>query len=97
MAELIVVDHVLVTERDAKIRWPIRLMARSVAPSSSAPAFEVIAPPSKAATKRQPSTGAKSNSVGLHSVGIGDISCVSIGLCCRRNSADFRPRCTDAW
>jgi hypothetical protein len=42
-----------------------RLMARSVAPSSSAPAFEVIAPPSKDATTRRPSTGAKSNSAGL--------------------------------
>jgi hypothetical protein len=48
-----------------------RLMARCVAPSSSAPAFEVIAPPSKEATTRRPSTGAKSNSAGLHSVGIG--------------------------
>src|SRR5215213_3944486 len=46
-------------------------MPRSVIPSSSAPAFEVIAPPSKPATTARLSTGANSNSAGLHSVGIG--------------------------
>jgi hypothetical protein len=46
-------------------------VARSVRPSSRAPASEVIAPPSKLATTRRPSTGGNSNRAGLHSVGIG--------------------------
>ena len=40
---------------------PTSPIARSVAPSSSAPASEVIAPPSNAATTARPSTGANSN------------------------------------
>src|SRR5262249_53574731 len=44
---------------------------RSVAPKSSAPASDVIAPPSNPATTARPSTAAKSNNSALHSVGIG--------------------------
>ena len=44
---------------------------RSVAPSSIAPASDVIAPPSNAATTARPSTGAKPNRSALHSVRIG--------------------------
>jgi hypothetical protein len=46
-------------------------IARSVAPSNSAPASEVIAPPSKAATTSRPATGANPNKSGVQSVGIG--------------------------
>src|SRR5215216_2838318 len=42
-----------------------------VAPNSSAPASDVIAPPSNPATTARRSTGANSNSSALHSVGIG--------------------------
>ena len=63
---------------------PDQVDARSVAPSSRAPAFEAIAPPSNTATTRRPSTGANSNCAGLHSVGIGDFLCVAISLCRRR-------------
>jgi catechol 2,3-dioxygenase-like lactoylglutathione lyase family enzyme len=69
-------------------------IARSVSPSSSAPASEVIAPPSKAATTWRPSTGANSNSVGLHSVGTGEFLRFAKRLCCRRTFADSEPRCT---
>src|SRR5215212_9748923 len=53
-------------------------MARSVAPSSRAPALDVIAPPSKPATTARPSTAANSNSVGLHSIGIGELLCAAV-------------------
>jgi hypothetical protein len=66
----------------------------SVSPSSSAPASEVIAPPSKAATTWRPSTGANSNTVGLHSVGTGEFLRFAKRLCCRRTFADSEPRCT---
>jgi hypothetical protein len=69
-------------------------MAQSVAPSSSAPASEVMTPPSKPATTARLSTGANSNSVGLHSVGIGGLLCVAVRLCRRRTFADSEPRCT---
>src|SRR5229473_5111261 len=46
-------------------------IARSVAPSSIAPASEVILPPSKAATTARPSTGTNPNKSALHSVRIG--------------------------
>jgi hypothetical protein len=51
----------------------IRRIARSVAPSSRAPASEVLAPPSNAATTARPSTGANPNRSALHSVGIGEL------------------------
>jgi hypothetical protein len=50
-----------------------RPIALSVAPSNSAPASDVTRPPSNAATTRRPSALPKSNSSGLHSVGIGDL------------------------
>src|SRR5262249_21858151 len=50
---------------------PTSRIARSVAPKSSAPASDVIAPPSNPATTARPSTAAKSNNSALHSVGIG--------------------------
>src|SRR5918994_3557837 len=71
-------------------------MDRSVAPSSRAPASEVIAPPSKPATTARPSTGAKSNSAGLHSVCIGGLLCIAARLCRRRTFAGSEPRCTYA-
>src|SRR5262249_18203073 len=46
-------------------------ITRSVAPNSSAPASDVIAPPSNPATMARRPIGANSNSSGLHSVGIG--------------------------
>src|ERR687891_1279558 len=46
-------------------------IARSVAPSSSAPASEVIAPPPKSATKSRRSSRANSIGSALHSVCIG--------------------------
>ena len=49
--------------REARGKPSISPIARSVAPSSSAPASEVIAPPSNAATTARPSTGANSNSI----------------------------------
>jgi hypothetical protein len=45
--------------------------ARSVAPSSKAPASEVIRPPSNPATTLQPSTGVNPNRSALHCIGIG--------------------------
>src|SRR5689334_2517299 len=63
-------------------------------PRSSAPASDVITPPSKAAITWRPSTGAKSNSPALHSVGIGELLCSAISLCRRRTFADSEPRCT---
>src|SRR5712691_1781457 len=50
---------------------PISPIVRSVAPNSSAPASDVIAPPSNPATTARRSTGANSNRSALHSVGIG--------------------------
>src|SRR6266446_6195135 len=46
-------------------------ICRSVAPSSIAPASEVILPPSNPATTARPSTGANPNRSALYSVGIG--------------------------
>jgi hypothetical protein len=54
---------------DARCYW--EGIARSVAPNSSAPASDVIAPPSNPATTPRRPTGANSNSSGLHSFGIG--------------------------
>ena len=45
---------------------------RSAAPSSSAPPFDVIAPPSKAPTSLRPPELPKSSSSWLHCVGIGE-------------------------
>ncbi len=48
-------------------------ITRLAAPSSGAPASEVIRPPSNDATTARPSTRANSNSSGLHSVGVGGL------------------------
>ena len=66
-------------------------------PSSNAPAFDVIAPPSKSATTRRPSTGAKPIAFALHSVGIGEPSCVGSTLCRRKTFPRSGPRCTYLW
>src|SRR5262245_17695593 len=50
---------------------PTRSIARSVAPSSNAPASDVTSPASKAACTQRPSTVPKSKRSGLHSVSIG--------------------------
>jgi hypothetical protein len=80
----------------ADLRYGRTRRTAACQPSSSAPAFEVIAPPSKPANTRRPSTGAKSNNAGLHSVGIGDLSCIAVRLCRRRIFSDSEPRCTYA-
>jgi hypothetical protein len=49
----------------------VRLRPRSTCPKSSAPAFEVIAPPSKQATTALRPTASNANRRGVHSVGIG--------------------------
>ena len=80
--------------RGQAVKRPSKLMARPVVPSSSTPAFEVVALASKAVTTRRPSTVANSNSSGLTSVSVGDISCISRRLRCRRTFAESGPRCT---
>src|SRR5690625_3112772 len=70
------------------------VFARSAAPSSSPPAFDVTSPPSKAACTRCSSTDANSNSFGVHCVCIGDLLCRSITLCCKSIIAQTEPRCT---
>src|SRR6266481_7304563 len=69
-------------------------IARSARPSSSAPASEVILPPSKPATTRRFSTGANSNRSALHSVCTGEHLCQRASLCCRSIFPDSEPRCT---
>src|SRR4051812_31074833 len=66
----------------------------SVAPSNSAPASEVIVPPSNPATTCRPSTGANPNRSALHSVGIGEFLRFAVRLCRRRTFADSEPQCT---
>src|SRR3974390_1289447 len=72
---------------------PISPIARSVARNSSAPASDVIAPPSKPATTVRRSTGANSKSSGLHSVGIGALRESSESRCGTTTFADSAPRC----
>jgi hypothetical protein len=67
---------------------------RSVAPSSIAPASEVIAPPSNAATTFRPSTGAKPNRSALHSVCIGTPPASETNRSCNTIFSDPGPRCT---
>src|SRR5947208_11669168 len=67
---------------------------RSTWPSSSAPAFEVMSPPSKPATTARPSTASNSNSVGVHSVGIGALRETERYCCCTTLFSDSQPRCT---
>src|SRR5258707_15515674 len=69
-------------------------MARSVAPKSSAPASDVIAPASNAATTSRPSTGSNPKKSGLHSVGIGALRKSSTIRCDTTVFVDSQPRCT---
>ena len=69
-------------------------IVQSAAPSNSAPASEVIAPPSNSATTTRPETSPNSNRSALHSVGIGVLLCVVKFLFRRRTFADSEPRCT---
>ena len=65
----------------------------SCGPSSSAPASDVIVPPSNAASTRRPSTLAKANESWLHCVGIGEV--LHLGSSCfhKTTFADSEPRC----
>src|SRR5882672_807350 len=69
-------------------------MARSVAPSSSAPASDVTMPASNAATTSRPSTGSNPNKSGIHSVGIGALRDSARNDCGTTLFADSPPRCT---
>src|SRR4051794_12429712 len=69
-------------------------MARSVAPSSSAPASDVIAPPVNDATTARPSTGANRSTSGLHSVGIGELLWPEPSRCSTTTLTYPEPRCT---
>src|SRR5262245_50937213 len=84
------------TSRKQDANRPIIPMARSVAPKSSAPASEVIAPASKAATTSRPSTGANPNNSGLHSVGIGALCKSSRIRCSTTLLIDSQPRFTQS-
>src|SRR5207253_2641227 len=75
-------------------RRPTRPTTRSVAPSKSAPASEVIVPPSKPASTRRPSTGAKPNKSALHCVGIGENLRRKPSRCCTTTLTHSEPRCT---
>src|SRR5215470_20365681 len=69
-------------------------IARSVAPSSNAPASEVTGPASNAAITFRPSTGSNSKKFGVQSVGIGALRESSINRCGTTIFADSQPRCT---
>src|SRR5207253_7775303 len=69
-------------------------IVRSAAPSSIAPASEVIMPPSKAATTARPSTGANPNKSALHSVRIGLPPASETNRSCNTIFSDPGPRCT---
>src|SRR5215469_12543411 len=68
--------------------------ARSVAANSRAPASEVILPPSNAPTTERPSTRANSNSVALHSVGIGTPLDPETNRGANTIFSEMEPRCT---
>src|SRR4051794_26475833 len=72
-------------------------MARSVAPSSRAPASDVIAPPVNEATTERPSTGAKTSCSGLHCVRIGELLWPlwpEPSRCSTTTLTQSEPRCT---
>src|SRR5215207_11169432 len=71
-------------------------MARSVAPSSRAPASDVIAPPVNEATTERPSTGAKRRCLELHCVGIGELLWPEPSRCGTTTLTQSEPRCTFA-
>src|SRR5205814_2442193 len=53
-----------------------------------------MSPPSKPATTARPSTASNSNSVGVHSVGIGALREAERYCCCTTLFSDSQPRCT---
>src|SRR5256885_15252788 len=53
-----------------------------------------MSPPSKPATTARPSTASNSNSVGVHSVGIGALRETERYCCCTTLFSDSQPRCT---
>jgi len=69
------------------------LIARSVAPSSSAPASDVIAPPSNAATTWRPSTASNPKISAIHSVCIGALPESSGSRSRKTTFDDSEPRC----
>src|SRR6266403_1895561 len=69
------------------------LIARFVAPSSSAPASDVIAPPSNAATTWRPSTASNPKISGIHSVCIGALLDSSRSRSRKTTFADSELRC----
>src|SRR5450631_890182 len=69
------------------------LIARSVAPRSSAPASDVTSPASNAASTARPSTTPKSNRSALHSVGIGAFFQSLRSRSRKTTFADSQPRC----
>src|SRR5829696_1569077 len=71
-------------------------MARLVAPSSRAPASDVIAPPMNEATTERPSTGAKTSRSGLHCVGIGELLWPEPSRCGTTTLTQSEPRRTSA-
>src|SRR5919205_3591057 len=71
-------------------------MARSVAPSSRAPALDVITPPVNEATTERPSTGAKTSGSGLHCVGIGELLWPEPSRCSTTTLPQSEPQCTSA-
>ncbi len=104
VAQIIVIVKILVAKRNAmnalgeqrldRVLDAVLPVRRSVSRKSNAPAFEVMAPPSKAAVTFRLPRLAKSRESWLHSVCIGDVLCSSRSLCCRRTFADSEPRCT---
>jgi hypothetical protein len=74
---------------------PISRIARFVAPSSNAPASDVIAPPSNPATTARLSTAVNSNSSALHSVGIGAFLESARSRSRKTTFADSAPRCAN--
>lgn len=77
-----------------RAKRPVRPIARSVAPSSRAPASDVIVPPPKSATTLRPQTSPKAIPPALHSVCIGSLASLADFPFPTRTFADFRARCT---
>src|SRR5271169_5662080 len=114
VAQLVMIDQILVTQRDPKhpladqranlmldencrthnANRPTRPIARSAAPSSNAPASDVIAPPSNEATTSRPSTRAKPNKSAVHSVSIGASPWTRANRCSTTIFSESALRCT---
>src|SRR4029077_18408339 len=118
MAQVVMIDQILIAERDAidalsnqganlmldQFGRPVILETAGKPPdqidrpiggaSSIAPASEVILPPSNAAITFRPSTGAKPNRSGIHSVTIGALLLNRLSRFCKTTFTDSLPRCT---